>query len=124
MEELGLRGRNAMTENSEDRTARIRELNDELRCRGAGGKMVVTAGVVALGEVTFGEIVDAVKTFDAFGDRNDPHQEHDFGNFDLCGRSIFWKIDYYDQELERGSDDPANPEKTARVLTIMLAEEY
>ena len=31
--------------------------------------------------------------------------------------------DCYDQSLEFGSENPADPAKTTRVLTIMLAEE-
>ena len=40
------------------------------------------------------------------------------------GEQIFWKIDYYDANLEYGSDDPSRPEVTTRVLTIMFAREY
>ena len=32
--------------------------------------------------------------------------------------------DYYDERCEFGSADPADPEKTTRVLTLMLAEDY
>jgi hypothetical protein len=55
---------------------------------------------------------------------NDPHGEHDFGSFTLVGRKFFWKIDYYDREMVHGSEEPADPAKTMRVLTILLASEY
>jgi hypothetical protein len=65
-----------------------------------------------------------VQRFAKFDAENDPHGEHDFGSFEVAGEKFFWKIDYYDERCELGSDDPADPEKTTRVLTIMLAEEY
>lgn len=38
---------------------------------------------------------------------------------------IFWKIDYCaDRSCARGSEDPADPTRSFRVLTIMLASEY
>ena len=55
---------------------------------------------------------------------NDPHGEHDFGSFEIDDRKVFWKIDCYDAAMEFGSEDPADPSKTTRVLTIMLASEY
>ena len=54
----------------------------------------------------------------------DPHGEHDFGSFELVNRKFFWKIDYYDERCEFGSEDPSDPKLTTRVLTLMLATEY
>jgi hypothetical protein len=65
-----------------------------------------------------------VAAFDKFTGDNDPHGEHDFGAFDLCGRKFFWKLDYFDERMELGSEDPSDPKKTTRVLTLMLASEY
>jgi hypothetical protein len=31
---------------------------------------------------------------------------------------------YFDERSEFGSEDPADPQKTTRILTVMLAEEY
>jgi hypothetical protein len=49
--------------------------------------------------------------------------EHDFGSIEVAGETIFWKIDYHGSDMASGSEDPADPERTTRVLTIMLAEE-
>ena len=40
------------------------------------------------------------------------------------GHEILFKIDYYAHDLLFGSDDPADPSVTQRVLTVLLAEEY
>ena len=37
---------------------------------------------------------------------------------------VFWKLDYYDRQMQFASDDATNPAVTRRVLTIMLAAEY
>jgi Protein of unknown function (DUF3768) len=54
----------------------------------------------------------------------DPHKEHDFGSYKVGDRTVFWTIDAYNKAMDGGSEDPADPEQTERVLTIMLAEEY
>ena len=43
---------------------------------------------------------------------------------EVDGQKLFWKIDLYDCDYEYGSPDPENPDKTRRVLTIMLSGEY
>lgn len=109
---------------SETRTARIRALNDRLRQTGQGGMIVCTSGIQALGEAMVREVIASVQCFDEFSQNNDPYCEHDLGSIKLAGRTIFWKIDYYDSDLTGGSPDPADEAVTSRVLTIMLAEEY
>jgi hypothetical protein len=66
----------------------------------------------------------SLSVFDDFCHANDPHEEHDFGSFEAEGRTIFFKIDYYDKGMTCHSPDPSDPSVTERVITIMLADEY
>ena len=107
------------------KTARIAQLNDLARtAMGVASKLVQTIGISSLPDADQSAIREAVEKFTAFTPANDPFGEHDFGAFDHKGEKIFWKIDYYDPRYEMHSEDPADPSKTRRVLTIMLAEEY
>jgi hypothetical protein len=106
------------------KTARIRALNDQLRQNFAEGIAVMTPGVAALGPEAVERIVKTIAVFDDFCHANDPHEEHDFGAFDVDGQTIMFKIDYFDQSMSMHSPDPADPSVTQRVITIMLAEEY
>ena len=103
---------------------KIALLNDAFRTTFSGGKVMMTSGVNELPDCVKAEALAQVAKFSEFTADNDPYSEHDFGSFELVGRKFFWKIDYYDRDLMFGSDDPADPEKTTRVLTIMLASEY
>ena len=103
---------------------KIALLNDALRRTFTGGRVVMTSGVAALAEDKLAQVLERVRAFDEFTKDNDPHGEHDFGNFDVAGEKYFFKVDYYAPDMEGGSEDPADPEKTTRVLTIMRADEY
>jgi hypothetical protein len=107
-----------------DNIDRIRQLNDELRQHLLGGIAVVTPGVAALGVDFTNRIVETIAVFDDFHHDNDPYQEHDFGAFEIDGHQLFFKIDYYDQNMTHHSPNPADPSVTQRVITLMLAEEY
>jgi hypothetical protein len=109
--------------NDDERRQRIRDLNDQLR-QGIGGRIMLTSGVHARGAAFVAEALRAVAAFDAFTPDNDPYGEHDFGAFTVQDARLFFKLDAYDRELTFASPDPADPEVTVRVLTIMLAEEY
>lgn len=105
-------------------TDRIRDLNDRFRQSFIGGKLFITEGVRALGPDFESACVEQVQTHRDFSEANDPYSEHDFGSFSVQSQKCFWKIDYYNAEMEWGSENPADPIQTTRVLTIMLAEEY
>lgn len=105
-------------------TLKICALNDAFRATMKGGKVCFTDSVANLPRDVCLSALRRVSMFDDFPKGNDPYGEHDFGTFQLDGRSFFWKIDYYDSEMEHGSEDPADPAVTTRVLTLMLAEDY
>jgi len=104
--------------------AKIKALNDAFRTSFSGGKLFLTAGLVALPAEVRTMALAKVAAYNDFDESDDPWGEHDFGAFECAGQTFFWKIDYYDRTMEMGSEDPTNPEKTTRVLTLMLAEEY
>lgn len=109
---------------TQERTTRIRELNDSLRRTLTGGRIMMTCGVEALGPLIISQLLNCLRRYDQFDDGNDPYGEHDFGAFDHGGERFFWKIDCYDPAMEFHSEDASDPDKTARVLTLMLAREY
>jgi hypothetical protein len=108
-----------------ERKNRIALLNDHFRMTGIGGKMVMTRGIANLGEEMVAKVINALREYSAWSPGDDPYGQHDFGVIKLAEPlKVFFKIDYYDARMEFGSDDPADPEKTTRVLTLMLADEY
>lgn len=104
--------------------ARIKARNDLLRIRHRRGVVMISAGVKALGIVTVRRVLHRVATYDGFTPDSDPYGLHDYGSFFFEGHRIAWKIDYYDSTMTGGSPDPADDDRTTRVMTVMLIEEY
>ena len=96
----------------------VASANDAFRRSGFG--VTRTVGVQDLPDVE--GLMAAVRDYNWFTEGTDPHGEHDFGSLDWHGSKVFWKIDYYNQEL-RAWEDPTS-KKCQRVMTVMLAEEY
>ena len=113
-----------MSEVASAKAHTIRVLNDNFRSTFIGGQILLTCGVSELPIDVKAKALLLVKTFKDFSGDNDPYGEHDFGSFEVAGERFFWKIDYYNADCQAGSEDPTDPEKTTRVLTIMLAAEY
>ena len=114
-------------------TKKIAELNDHVRQHlaspwlipsGVPAKIFKTQGIDSLPIEEQLVILGKIRDFDDFTEDNDPHGEHDFGSLDYKGQKIFWKIDYYAPDMMHGSENPADPSQTVRVLTIMFANEY
>ncbi len=124
-----------------EQTARIARLNDLARsAMGVACTAIATVGFRSLPTSDQSRVRELIETYDAFTEDNDPHGERDFGTIYQLGdgrwtterprlrederERVFWKLDYYDRQMQFASDDATNPAVTRRVLTIMLADEY
>ena len=106
-------------------TDKIRHLNDAFRRSFIGGQVMLTLGIRSKSEKEVADILERVRTFSNFNKGNNPYNEKDFSSFDYNGDRIIWKIDYYSSsDMRYGSDNPADPNKTTRIMTIMCADEF
>jgi hypothetical protein len=107
----------------------IAALNDRFRTTlgrdpATPGKIVVTQGVAAQGDAFINAALTAAAAFDAFDAEGDPNGEREFGVLAVAGVTVWFKIDTYDLDYRYGSEDPADPARTRRVLTLLLPDEY
>lgn len=112
------------TFNEVPRAETIARLNDQLRKKGMGGTIVITQNVMRISGFDAVALAAALANYDEFDSDNDPHGERDFGDLTFFGNNLLFKIDYYDLSMEFGSDDPADPDATHRVLTVMMASDW
>jgi hypothetical protein len=108
----------------DQRTQRVRELNDRFRKHLLTVTFVMSPGVSDLGEEAGTRIVAAIAAFDDFSRTDDPDGQHNLGAFEADGQTIIFKIDCFDTDLKYQSPDPTDPVVTVRVMTVMLAHEY
>ncbi len=118
-------------EETGERIAAIARDNDKFRAALAfgvptdfPGKVLVTPGVSAMGPEFLALLQLTVAGFADFNEDNDPLGDHSFGTVEVCGTRVFWKIDLYDEKYTFGASVPESPEKTRRVLTMLLPSEY
>jgi hypothetical protein len=111
----------------------IAALNDRFRKSDANdpeglalGAKVIPFPLCLIGAQKLVAITERVEAFDGF---NANDHEHNFGRFFHEGREVHWRITYRDREADargehRASDDPADPVRTLRILTIYWANKY
>jgi len=104
----------------------LAELNDKFRRREDPtlGIYTTTVGVKALEREKRYQLTKLVQEFNCFTEGNDSYGEHDFGKVTMDEEDYFWKIDYYDLNMEYLSENPAEESITKRVMTIMRSSEY
>ena len=113
----------------ENTVAQIAALNDAFRenpFMQERGSFFITCGVESIPDAKRIEAIKQLVTFSEFTEDNDPYGWHDFGCIEIHGiDKIFWKIDIFeDKTMTYGAEEPHNPDKSYRVLTLMLASEY
>ena len=97
--------------------AKIIELNDQFRTTFKGGRVQMTPDFYQLDSRISGRAMYVVSRHSKFVDDS----EHDWGVFIFAGYAFEWRIEYRTLDCVGVSPDPADPEKTFRVLTLYAA---
>lgn len=107
--------------NSNDQnTAKIRTLNNQLRRNDIGGDVFIANSITRWGPSFVTAVREAVRNQLIFAPGDDPDGTQEFGSLKVDSTLVYWKIDYFEKGNEPFlSPDPADPNVTWRVLTIM-----
>jgi hypothetical protein len=102
-----------------DRRDKVVALNDQLRTTFKGGRVQMTRSVYDLDDRLRGRALSVLARYNKF----DPASEHDCGVFIFAGFAFEWRIEYRGKDGVGQSPDPADPERTMRVLTLYVTED-
>lgn len=99
--------------------AKVIELNDQLRTTFKGGRVQMTRSFYDIDARLRGRALYAMSRYNKF----DAENEHDWGVFIFGGYAFEWQIEYRGANGAGFSPNPADPEKTLRVLTLYAARD-
>jgi hypothetical protein len=99
------------------RRSKIITLNDQLRTTFKGGRVQMARDFYDLDARLRGRALSVMARYNRF----DNDSEHDWGVFIFGGYSFEWQIEYRGKDGTGVSPDPADPERTLRVLTLFAA---
>ncbi len=102
-----------------NRRRHIAALNDALRTTFKGGRVQITPSVYAIDDRLRGRALSALARYSSF----DPESEHDCGVFIFAGFAFEWRIEYRAPDGRGPSPDPADPDRTLRVLTLYAIDD-
>jgi len=102
-----------------NRRATIIALNDQLRTTFKGGRVQMTPSVYELDDRLRGRALSVLARYNKFH----ADSEHDWGTFIFAGFSFEWRIEYRGKDGTGISSDPANADKTLRVLTLYAIDD-
>ena len=88
------------------------------------GRVVINNGVEEQGPAFVVEALRKIAAFDDFTDDCDPGGRHEMGAVEVGPLTVWFKIDNYDRDYRYGSDAPADPAQTRRVLTVLFPDEW
>jgi hypothetical protein len=102
-----------------NRRATIIALNDQLRMTFKGGRVQLTPNVYELDDRLRGRALSVLARYNKFH----PDSEHDWGTFIFAGFSFEWRIEYRGKDGTETSSDPADADRTLRVLTLYAIDD-
>jgi hypothetical protein len=102
-----------------DCRAKIVALNDQVRTTFNGGRVQMTPSVYELDARLRGRALSVLARYNKFH----RDSEHDWGTFIFAGFSFEWRIQYRSKKGAGISPDPADPDKTLRVLTLYAIDD-